>query len=99
MARQFALNAIGPALIFKHFWRLLPRENRSIMASLSARVGSIGDNNLGGWISYRASKAALNQVVKTTSIELKRTRAQTICVALHQVCSGIGRRWLACGLR
>ena len=83
MARQFALNAIGPALIFKHFWRLLPRENRSIMASLSARVGSIGDNNLGGWISYRASKAALNQVVKTTSIELKRTRAQTICVALH----------------
>ncbi len=83
MARQFAVNAIGPALIFKHFMGHLPREGRSCLVSLSARVGSIGDNRLGGWMSYRAAKAALNQIVKTTSIELARTHPQAICVAIH----------------
>ncbi len=83
MARQFALNAIGPALIFKHFIKHLPRDKRAVIATLSARVGSIEDNRLGGWISYRAAKAALNQIVKTTSIELSRTHQFGICAAVH----------------
>ncbi|WP_071673028.1 SDR family NAD(P)-dependent oxidoreductase [Nioella nitratireducens] len=83
MAAQFALNAIGPALILKHALPLVPRDRRSVVAVLSARVGSIGDNNIGGWISYRAAKAALNQIVRTSSIELKRLRKQAICVSLH----------------
>jgi len=83
MARQFSLNAIGPALIFKHFMGHLPRDRRGVLVSLSARVGSIGDNRLGGWISYRAAKAALNQIVKTSSIELARTHPHAICVAMH----------------
>ena len=83
MARSFALNAIGPALIMKHVLPSLPREGRSVFASLSAKVGSIGDNRLGGWYSYRASKAALNQLIHTASIELKRQRPEAICVALH----------------
>lgn len=83
MAKQFALNAIGPALLFKHFLPLLPRQERAIAATLSARVGSIGDNRLGGWISYRASKAALNQIVRTAAIEAQRTHPQSVVVALH----------------
>jgi len=83
MAHSFALNAIGPALIMKHVLPLLPHKGRAVFATLSARVGSIGDNQLGGWYSYRASKAALNQVVRTASIELKRRRPEAICVALH----------------
>jgi len=83
MARAFALNAIGPALLMKHFLPLLPAHGRSVFATLSARVGSIGDNRLGGWYSYRASKAALNQLVHTAAIELARSRPQAICVALH----------------
>lgn len=83
MAAQFAVNAIGPALVLKHAKHLLPRKGRSVCAVLSARVGSIGDNRLGGWYSYRASKAALNQVVKTSAIELARTHKEAICVALH----------------
>jgi NAD(P)-dependent dehydrogenase (short-subunit alcohol dehydrogenase family) len=83
MARAFALNAIGPALIMKHFLPLLPRGRQAVFATLSARVGSIGDNHLGGWYSYRASKAALNQLVRTAAIELARTHPQAICVALH----------------
>jgi len=83
MVRQFAVNAIGPALIFKHFMGHLPKDRRGLLVSLSARVGSIEDNRLGGWISYRAAKAALNQIVKTTSIELARIRAQAICAAIH----------------
>lgn len=83
MAQQFSLNAIGPALVLKHFSRHLPKQGRSIFAVLSARVGSIGDNRLGGWHSYRASKAALNQVVRGAAIELGRTRPDAICVALH----------------
>jgi NAD(P)-dependent dehydrogenase (short-subunit alcohol dehydrogenase family) len=83
MAKAYAQNTIGPALVLKHFTPLLPREGRSVVAALSAKVGSIGDNHLGGWHSYRASKAALNQVIHTAAIELKRTRPQAICVALH----------------
>lgn len=83
MARLFAVNAIGPALLMKHFLPLLPREGTALFATLSAKVGSIGDNRLGGWYSYRASKAALNQLVCTAAIELGRTHPQAICVAIH----------------
>ncbi len=83
MMDQFALNAVGPALVLKHVHRLLPRDRRSVIAVLSARVGSIGDNRLGGWVSYRAAKAAVNQIVHTAAIELARTHKQAICVALH----------------
>ncbi|WP_106607080.1 SDR family oxidoreductase [Shimia abyssi] len=83
MAAQFAVNAIGPALVLRHAKRLLPRKGRSIFAVLSARVGSIGDNRAGGWYSYRASKAALNQIVRTASIEIARTHRKAMCVALH----------------
>lgn len=83
MAAHFAINAIGPALVLKRHERLLVPEGRSVFATLSARVGSIGDNRLGGWVSYRASKAALNQIVRTAAIELTRRRPQAVCVALH----------------
>ena len=83
MAAQFAVNAIGPALVLKHHDRLMPRDRRAIFATLSARVGSIGDNRLGGWVSYRAAKAALNQIVRTAAIEIARKRPQAIVVALH----------------
>jgi NAD(P)-dependent dehydrogenase (short-subunit alcohol dehydrogenase family) len=83
LARAFALNAIGPALLMKHFLPLLPRTGRPVFATLSARVGSIGDNRLGGWYAYRASKAALNQLVRTAAIELRRRAPNAICVALH----------------
>jgi len=79
----FADNAVGPALVAKHFLPRLPRDQRSVFAALSARVGSIGDNRLGGWYGYRASKAALNQLIHTLAIELARQRPQAICVALH----------------
>lgn len=83
MADQFAVNAIGPALIVKHAHRLLRRDKRCVFAVLSARVGSIGDNKIGGWISYRAAKAAVNQIVHTSAVELTRTHPQSICVAIH----------------
>jgi NAD(P)-dependent dehydrogenase (short-subunit alcohol dehydrogenase family) len=83
MARQFAVNAIGPALVLKHFSPLLPKSTRSVFACLSARVGSIGDNRLGGWISYRASKAALNQIIRTAAIEIGRVRPLATVVAIH----------------
>lgn len=83
LARSYAINTIGPALILKHFLPLLPRDGRAVVAALSARVGSIGDNRLGGWYGYRASKAALNQIVRTVSVELARARPEAICVALH----------------
>ncbi len=83
MAHAFAINAIGPALLFKHFAPLLTKDNKSVFATLSARVGSIGDNRLGGWISYRASKAALNQIVRCAAIEIKRIRPKSVVVALH----------------
>ncbi len=83
MARQFAVNAMGPALILKHALRLMPRDRRAVFAALSARVGSIGDNGLGGWYSYRASKAALNQLLRTASVEVARSHRQTIIAGLH----------------
>jgi len=83
MAHAFAINALGPALLMKHFCPLFPREGRAVFATLSARVGSIGDNRLGGWYSYRASKAALNQLVRCASVELRRHNPKCLCVALH----------------
>lgn len=83
MMESFAINAIGPALLMKHLLPLLPREGKSVFATLSAKVGSIGDNHLGGWYSYRAAKAALNQLVHTAAIELNRRQPKAICVALH----------------
>jgi NAD(P)-dependent dehydrogenase (short-subunit alcohol dehydrogenase family) len=83
LAINFSINAIGPALLMKHFLPLLSRTKRSVFATLSARVGSIEDNHLGGWYGYRASKAALNQFVRTASIELARTNKMAICIALH----------------
>jgi NAD(P)-dependent dehydrogenase (short-subunit alcohol dehydrogenase family) len=83
MAKLFALNTIGPALVLKYFSPIMVKDGRSIMATLSARVGSISDNHLGGWYSYRATKAALNQIIKTTAIELGMRRKHLICVGLH----------------
>lgn len=82
MAAHFALNAIAVALILKHGAPLLA-PGRSVFASLSARLASIGDNRMGGWISYRAAKAAQNQIIHTAAIELARTHPGTIAVALH----------------
>jgi NAD(P)-dependent dehydrogenase (short-subunit alcohol dehydrogenase family) len=83
LARFFAVNTIGPALVAKHTLPLLRRDGRAVFAALSARIGSIGDNNLGGWHGYRASKAALNQLDRNFAIELKRINPQGIAVALH----------------
>ena len=83
MMQQFRLNAVGPGLVLKHAMRLIPRDRWSVLAVLSARVGSIGDNRLGGWYSYRTSKAALNQLMHTAAIEVARTHKHAICVALH----------------
>lgn len=83
LAAQFAVNAIGPALVIKHALRLMPRDRVARLAVLSARVGSIGDNGLGGWYGYRAAKAALNQVLRTSAIEAKRTHPQSVLVSLH----------------
>lgn len=83
LARSFAVNATGPALVAKHFLPLLPREGKAVFAALSAKVGSIGDNRLGGWYGYRAAKAALNQLLHTAAIELQRTRPDAFCVTLH----------------
>ena len=83
LAASFALNAIGPALIAKHMLPRLPRKGRAIFATLSARVGSIEDNRLGGWHGYRASKAALNMLVRGFAIELARRNREALAVALH----------------
>ena len=83
LARAFAINATGPALLMKHLLPRLPRSGKSVFATLSARVGSIGDNRLGGWYAYRASKAALNQIVHTTAIELARRAPDALCISVH----------------
>jgi NAD(P)-dependent dehydrogenase (short-subunit alcohol dehydrogenase family) len=83
LARSFAINTIGPALVLKHFAPLLSRDRRAVIACLSARVGSISDNRTGGWYGYRASKAALNQIVRTAAIEIARSHPEAVCVALH----------------
>jgi NAD(P)-dependent dehydrogenase (short-subunit alcohol dehydrogenase family) len=81
--RAFAVNAIGPALIGKYTLPLLSRSDKSVFAALSARVGSISDNRLGGWHAYRASKAALNMLIRNLAIELGRVNRSAACVALH----------------
>jgi NAD(P)-dependent dehydrogenase (short-subunit alcohol dehydrogenase family) len=83
LARTFAVNAIGPALLMKHFLPLFPREGRAVFATLSARAGSIGENVIGGWYGYRAAKSALNQFVRCAAAELRRGRKEALCVALH----------------
>lgn len=83
LRRNFAINAVGPALVAKHFLPLMPGTGRTVFAALSARVGSIADNRMGGWYGYRASKAALNQLVRTIAIEEKRRNDRAIVVALH----------------
>ncbi|KAI3591333.1 Oxidoreductase, short-chain dehydrogenase/reductase family [Cupriavidus sp. U2] len=83
LAASFAVNTIGPAMALAHFAPQLARGGRCHFAVLSAKVGSIGDNRLGGWLSYRASKAALNMVIKTAAIEMARTHPQAVLVALH----------------
>lgn len=83
LARSFAINATGPALMIKHFHTLLSHGERAVIASLSARVGSISDNRLGGWYAYRAAKAAQNQLTRSAAIELKRKSKRLICVGLH----------------
>lgn len=83
LAAQFALNATGPALVLREAVRLLPRDRRAVFAALSARVGSIGDNRAGGWYGYRAAKAALNQILRTASVELARSHPQLVVAALH----------------
>jgi NAD(P)-dependent dehydrogenase (short-subunit alcohol dehydrogenase family) len=83
MAENFRVNTIGPALIAKHLLSLMPRDGRTCFAVLSARVGSISDNQLGGWHSYRASKAALNMLIRNISIEWQRKNPEAIVVGLH----------------
>ncbi|MEM1234499.1 MAG: SDR family NAD(P)-dependent oxidoreductase [Pseudomonadota bacterium] len=83
MADQFQVNTIGPSLILRHLPRLLPRHGPSFCGVLSARVGSIGDNRLGGWYAYRAAKAALNQIVHGAAVELHRTHPEARLIALH----------------
>ena len=83
MAKVISINTIGPSLVGRYFIPLLKKDAKSVIAFLSARVGSISDNKLGGWYSYRASKSALNQIVKNFSIELKRTNPKAIVLALQ----------------
>ncbi len=83
LGQVLALNTIGPALIAKHMLPLFARDTKCVFTALSARVGSIGDNGLGGWHSYRASKAALNMLLKNFAIELSRTHTQAIVAGLH----------------
>jgi NAD(P)-dependent dehydrogenase (short-subunit alcohol dehydrogenase family) len=93
LAHSFAVNAIGPALVMRHFAPLLAREGKVVMAALSARVGSISDNRLGGWYGYRASKAALNQLIRTAAIEIGARRRDACVLALHPgtVATGLSR--------
>jgi NAD(P)-dependent dehydrogenase (short-subunit alcohol dehydrogenase family) len=83
MAKVININTIGPSLVGRYFIPLLTKDTKSVLAFLSARVGSISDNKLGGWYSYRASKTALNQIIKNFSIELKRTNPNAIVLGLQ----------------
>lgn len=83
MARNFAVNTIGPALVAKHFVPLMPRKAPALFAAIGARVGSISDNRLGGWYGYRAAKSALHMTIRNIAIEWSRRNDQSICVALH----------------
>jgi NAD(P)-dependent dehydrogenase (short-subunit alcohol dehydrogenase family) len=96
LSAQFALNAIGPALVLKHSLRLLPKDRPARFAALSARVASIGDNALGGWYSYRAAKAALNQLIHSAAIEVARSHPLTTVALLHPgtVATGFGATYI-----
>ena len=83
MRQVFDVNTFGVGLLAKHFIPMFPRDGRSVFGSLSARVGSIADNHLGGWYSYRASKAAQNMIIKGLSIEAKMRWPELVCIALH----------------
>lgn len=83
LLRDYRTNTVGPALVAKRFLPLMPRDRRTVFAALSARVGSIGDNRLGGWHSYRASKAALNMILRNLSVELGRTHPKAVVAGLH----------------
>lgn len=83
LLRDYRINTIGPALVMKHFAPLMPRDRRAVFAAMSARVGSIGDNRLGGWHSYRASKAALNMLLRNLAVELGRSHPQAVVAGLH----------------
>jgi NAD(P)-dependent dehydrogenase (short-subunit alcohol dehydrogenase family) len=83
LERVYRVNTVGPALVAKHFLPLLARDRKSAFAALSARVGSFSDNRLGGWHAYRASKAALNMLLRTFAIELARRNPRAVCVGLH----------------
>ena len=83
LMRDYRINAVGPALVAKHLLPLTPRDRRAVFAALSARVGSIGDNRLGGWHAYRASKAGLNMILKTLAIEMARTHPLAVVAGLH----------------
>jgi NAD(P)-dependent dehydrogenase (short-subunit alcohol dehydrogenase family) len=83
LMRDYRINAVGPALVARHFLPLLPRGQRAVFAALSARVGSIGDNRLGGWHSYRASKAALNMILRNLAIEMARSHPLAVIAGLH----------------
>jgi NAD(P)-dependent dehydrogenase (short-subunit alcohol dehydrogenase family) len=83
LVRYFQVNSIGAMLLFKYVQPLVKHSERSILATISAKVGSIGDNEIGGWYGYRASKAALNMFIRTSSIEYKRSCPNAILVALH----------------
>lgn len=100
MANAFAVNTIGPALVMKHILPLLPKREKAVFAVLSAKVGSISDNRLGGWYSYRSSKAALNQMVHTAAIELRRHRPEAVCLALHPgtVATNLSEKFAKTGL-
>ena len=96
LAAQFALNAIGPALVLKHALRLLPKDRPAQFIALSARVASIGDNALGGWYSYRAAKAALNQLIHSAAIEVARSHPLATVALLHPgtVATGFGAAYI-----
>ncbi|MBB3873406.1 SDR family NAD(P)-dependent oxidoreductase [Brevundimonas mediterranea] len=83
MLRDYRVNAVGPALAAKHLLPLTPRDQRAVFAALSARVGSIGDNRLGGWHSYRASKAALHMILRNLAIEMARSHPMAVIAGLH----------------
>ena len=83
MTKVMSVNTIGPSLVGRYFIPLLTKDTKSVLAFLSARVGSISDNKLGGWYSYRASKTALNQIIKNFSIELKRTNPEAVVLGLQ----------------
>ena len=83
LVASYRISTVGPALVAKHLLPLMPRQGRSVFAALSARVGSIGDNRAGGWHAYRASKAALNMIIRNLAIETSRRNAEMLCVGLH----------------